>query len=64
MVRLRNEFDVTFFDGVHADNRFYDAVKRADGIVGANVPLPNALLDQAPNLKIASSIQSVWITSI
>jgi glyoxylate/hydroxypyruvate/2-ketogluconate reductase len=58
MARLRNEFDVTFFNGINADNQaaFYDAVKRADGIVGANVPLPNALLDQAPNLKIASTI--------
>lgn len=58
MARLRDEFDVTFFDGVDAGNQaaFYDAVKRADGVLGASVVLPNEVLDQAPNLKIASTI--------
>jgi gluconate 2-dehydrogenase len=58
MARLREAFDVTFFDGVNAGNRdaFHDAVKRADGVIGANVTMPNALLEQAPNLKIASTI--------
>ena len=58
MARLRDEFDVTFFDGVNAGNQaaFYDAVKRADGVLGAGVVLPNEVLDQAPNLKIASTI--------
>ncbi|HEY4073071.1 MAG TPA: D-glycerate dehydrogenase [Herbaspirillum sp.] len=58
MARLRDEFDVIFFDGVNADNRaaFHEAVKHADGMIGANVPIPNVLLEQAPKLKIASSI--------
>ena len=58
MARLTGEFDVTFFNGITDANReeFYAAVKRADGIVGANVVMPNALLEQAPNLKIASTI--------
>jgi phosphogluconate 2-dehydrogenase/gluconate 2-dehydrogenase len=58
MARLRSEFEVTFFDGVNADNRtdFHDAIKRADGVLGASVMLPNDVLDQAPNLKIASTI--------
>jgi gluconate 2-dehydrogenase len=58
MARLRDEFDVTFFDGVSADNQaaFHEAVKHADGIVGANITIPNALLEQAPKLKIASTI--------
>jgi gluconate 2-dehydrogenase len=58
MARLREAFDVTFFDGINEANRaaFHAAVQRADGIIGANVPIPNALLEQALHLKIASSI--------
>jgi gluconate 2-dehydrogenase len=58
MQRLQSAFDVTFFDGINADNlvAFHEAVKRADGIIGANVTMPNSLFEQSPNLKIASTM--------
>jgi gluconate 2-dehydrogenase len=58
MARLQSEFEITFFDGVRADNQaaFYAAVKAAHGAIGASVVLPNELLEQAPDLKIVSTI--------
>ncbi len=58
MQRLHAACDVTFFDGVNAGNRdaFYAAIKTANGLIGASVVLPNEVLDQAPDLKIVSTV--------
>nr|WP_198981543.1 D-glycerate dehydrogenase [Herbaspirillum sp. ASV7] len=56
--RLQSEFDVTLFDRITEANRpaFLAALKGAHGIIGASLPITNAMLDGAPELKIASTI--------
>ena len=58
LAMLRDACDVSYFDGVNADNfaRFAAAVKNADGLLGASVALSNDLLAQAVKLKIISTI--------
>ncbi|MBV8623939.1 MAG: D-glycerate dehydrogenase [Herbaspirillum sp.] len=56
--QLQAEFDVTLFDRITEANRpaFLEALKTAHGIIGASLPMTNAMLDGAPELKIASTI--------
>lgn len=56
--QLQAEFDVTLFDRITDANRpaFLEALKTAHGIIGASLPMTNAMLDGAPELKIASTI--------
>ncbi|WP_050475930.1 2-hydroxyacid dehydrogenase [Herbaspirillum rhizosphaerae] len=56
--RLQAEFDVTYFTGIDAGNRpqFLDALKTAQGMIGASLPITNDMLDAAPQLKIVSTI--------
>ncbi|MFJ3045554.1 2-hydroxyacid dehydrogenase [Herbaspirillum chlorophenolicum] len=56
--QLQAEFDVTLFDRVNDGNRaaFLEALKHAHGIIGASLPMTNAMLDGAPELKIASTV--------
>ncbi|RAM64230.1 bifunctional glyoxylate/hydroxypyruvate reductase B [Herbaspirillum rubrisubalbicans] len=56
--RLQAEFELTLFDRITEDNRadFLAALKMADGMIGASLPITNAMLDGAPRLKIASTI--------
>ncbi len=56
--QLQAEFDVTLFDRITEANRaaFLEALKSAHGIIGASLPISNAMLDGAPLLKIASTI--------
>ncbi|QJQ00123.1 2-hydroxyacid dehydrogenase [Herbaspirillum rubrisubalbicans] len=56
--RLQAEFELTLFDRITEDNRadFLAALKTADGMIGASLPITNAMLDGAPRLKIASTI--------
>jgi len=58
LAQLRAEFDVTFFAGIDDGNRaaFLDALKTAHGIIGASLRITNAMLDGAPELKIASTV--------
>jgi len=56
--RLQAEFDVTYFTGIDAANRarFLEALKTAQGMIGASLPITSDMLDAAPQLKIASTI--------
>ncbi|MDR6585610.1 D-glycerate dehydrogenase [Herbaspirillum sp. BH-1] len=56
--RLQSEFDVSWFDRVTEANRadFIAALKTAHGMIGASLPITNAMLEGAPELKIASTI--------
>lgn len=56
--RLQAEFELTLFDRITEDNRadFLAALKTAHGIIGASLPITNAMLEAAPLLKIASTI--------
>ncbi|WP_288393102.1 D-glycerate dehydrogenase [uncultured Herbaspirillum sp.] len=56
--RLQAEFELTLFDRITEDNRadFLEALKTAHGIIGASLPITNAMLEAAPLLKIASTI--------
>lgn len=64
MDQLRAEFEVTAFDRITDANRpdFLAALKTAHGIIGASLPITNAMLDGAPELKIASTV-SVGVDS-
>lgn len=56
--RLEDNFDVRFFDGINETNRaeVLAALKNADGMIGASVPVRAELLDHAPKLKAISTI--------
>lgn len=56
--RLEDNFDVRFFDGINETNRaeVIAALKNADGMIGASVPVRAELLDHAPKLKAISTI--------
>ena len=60
LASLQNEFDVTYFEYINDSNRarFADAIKGADGLLGASVRLTADLLDKAPHLRIISSISA------
>jgi phosphogluconate 2-dehydrogenase/gluconate 2-dehydrogenase len=55
---LQSEFDVTYFEKIDDSNhaRFADAIKGADGLLGASVRLSADMLELAPRLRIISSI--------
>ncbi|QDD63964.1 D-glycerate dehydrogenase [Herbaspirillum seropedicae] len=56
--RLQAEFDLTLFDRITDDNRadFIAALATAHGMIGASLPITNAMLEAAPQLKIVSTI--------
>ncbi len=58
LASLRSEFDVTYFEKIDDSNhaRFADAIKGADGLLGASVRLSADMLAQATRLRIISSI--------
>lgn len=58
LARLRQEFEVTYFEAITDANRaqFLQALTSAHGLLGASLPISNAMLDSAPDLKIASTI--------
>lgn len=58
VARLQEEFEVTLFDRISDSNRaaFLEALKQAHGLIGASLPITNAMLDSAAQLKIASTI--------
>jgi len=60
LASLQSEFDVTYFEKIDASNhaRFTDAIKGADGLLGASVRLSADMLEQAPRLRIISSISA------
>ncbi|MCL2899882.1 NAD(P)-dependent oxidoreductase [Brenneria tiliae] len=58
MARLQEHCNLTFFDGVTADNRddFIRALAQAEGLIGASHPIAAAYLDRAPQLRAISTI--------
>lgn len=58
LVRLKENFNLTYFPKVDADNReaFLSAIKEADGLIGASIPMPASLLELAPKLQALSTI--------
>lgn len=60
LARLNLSFSVECFDGVNPDNlaEFTTALKNADALIGSSVNLGKELLDQAPNLKVISTIST------
>lgn len=58
LARLQQEFDVSYFEAITDANRaqFLQALTTAHGLLGASLPISNAMLDSAPDLKIASTI--------
>ena len=56
--RLEDNFDVRFFDLNNYTNlaEVLAALKTADGMIGASVPVRAELLDHAPKLKASSTI--------
>tara|TARA_R110001583_G_scaffold21088_4_gene80269 strand:- start:1290 stop:2267 length:978 start_codon:yes stop_codon:yes gene_type:complete len=58
LIKLQAHFNLNYFPVVNDDNRdaFYDALKKADGLIGASMAMPGSLLKLAPNLKALSSI--------
>ena len=58
LARLTERFDVTCFDGVDAANReaFRAALRTAHGIIGASAKIDAAVLAEAEQIEIASTI--------
>lgn len=56
--RLQEQCQVTFFDGINADNRaaFIKALAEAEGVIGTGVKFTDELMAAAPKLKAASTI--------
>ena len=56
--RLQEKCQVTFFDGINADNRaaFIDALAEAEGVIGTGVKFTDELMAAVPKLKAASTI--------
>lgn len=56
--RLQEQCQVTFFDGINADNRaaFIKALAEAEGVIGTGVKFTNELMAAAPKLRAASTI--------
>lgn len=56
--KLEQEHDVQFFKNVNpkTDQNFLDALSKAEGIVGLDLPVDRELLDNAPKLKIVSNV--------
>jgi phosphogluconate 2-dehydrogenase/gluconate 2-dehydrogenase len=58
LASLQSEFDVTYFEKIDGSNhaRFAAAINGAHGLLGASVRLSADVLEQAPRLRIISSI--------
>lgn len=58
--RLREEFDVSYYQKVKDDNRrhFEQEVKETNGLLGAGWPITKAFLDNAPHLRVVSNISA------
>ncbi len=58
LAALRDQFEVTYFEVIDETNRaaFLDAIRDADGLIGASVRLDKATLAPATRLKIVSTI--------
>ena len=58
LAKLQEQCQVTFFDGINADNRaaFIDALAEAEGVIGTGVKFTDELMAAAPKLKAASTI--------
>ena len=58
LANLKNHAEVTIFTGnASLDNpNFKEALKDAEGITGLGLPVNEALLDHAPNLRIVSNV--------
>ncbi len=58
LVRLQEQFNLTFFDGINDNNRsdFLAALENAEGIIGASCPITPDYLAIAKKLKVASTI--------
>lgn len=56
--RLKEQFDVEFFADIDTrnDEGFLASLKEAEGIIGLELVVDKALLDNAPNLKIVSNV--------
>ncbi|WP_320150406.1 NAD(P)-dependent oxidoreductase [uncultured Tolumonas sp.] len=56
--RLQEQCQVTFFDGINADNRaaFIEALAEAEGVIGTGVKFTDELMAAAAKLKAASTI--------
>jgi gluconate 2-dehydrogenase len=57
-LRLDEQFNVTFFNGINEDNKdaFKAALADAEGLIGSSTDMSPELLDLAPKLKAASTI--------
>ena len=56
--RLQEQCQVTFFNGINADNRaaFIEALAEAEGVIGTGVKFTDELMAAAPKLRAASTI--------
>ncbi|MDH3001158.1 bifunctional glyoxylate/hydroxypyruvate reductase B [Chelonobacter oris] len=56
--RLAEQFNLIYFDDITANNRqdFITALAKADGLIGASIPIRADLLQFAPKLKAISTI--------
>ena len=58
LAKLQEQCQVTFFDGINADNRaaFIKALAEAEGVIGVGVKFTDEVLAAAPKLRAASTI--------
>ncbi len=58
LAKLQEQCQVTYFDGINADNRaaFIKALAEAEGVIGVGQKFSDELLTAAPRLKAASTI--------
>jgi phosphogluconate 2-dehydrogenase len=58
LVQLRQLFHVDYFDTLSSDNQeaYSQAMRRADGLIGAKLVITDELLDESPHLKVISTI--------
>ena len=58
LAKLQEQCQVTYFDGVNADNRaaFINALAEAEGVIGVGLQFSDELMAAAPKLKAASTI--------
>lgn len=58
--RLREHFDVTYFDdvGAHDHAAFIEALRGANGMLGAGMSVGRALLQSAPRMEVIATISA------
>ena len=58
LAKLQEQCQVTYFDGVNADNRaaFINALAEAEGVIGVGLQFSDELMAAAPKLKAVSTI--------